>query len=73
MKICREMDLVPNTLVQQALVLWLRWNDGFEKVTEQMYSAGLEREQAEQVLDELDQVRREAVRLSQVILNSDEG
>lgn len=58
-----EMDL------REALVLWLRWNEAYERVTERLYDGQFGSEQTETVLDEVESLRREAVRLSQELLD----
>jgi hypothetical protein len=55
---------------QEALLVWLRWNDAHERITTSLYGAGQDTRQIEQMLDHLDQLRMQAVRLSQELLDS---
>jgi hypothetical protein len=55
--------------LREALLLWLRWNDAYERVTERLYAGQFSPEQTEAVMDEVDDLRREAIRLSHELLN----
>ena len=54
---------------RKALSMWLRWNDAHEEATTQMFSAGRRVELIEDVLDQIDQLRHEAVLLSRQLLD----
>lgn len=54
---------------REALVLWLRWNQAYEHVTEQMFQAGQDPARLQQLMDQMDDLRREAVAQSQQLLD----
>jgi len=54
---------------REALVLWLRWNQAYEHVTEQMFQAGQNPAQLQDIMDQMDDLRREAVAQSQQLLD----
>jgi hypothetical protein len=53
----------------KAVRLWLRWNDAYEKVSACLYAAGPDPRRVEELSDELDQLRRQAIRLSRQATN----
>jgi hypothetical protein len=53
-----------------ALELWLRWNTTYESVTESMYQAGSDQRMLEQTMDQLDQLRFQAIELSRQLVES---
>jgi hypothetical protein len=55
---------------EAALVLWLRWNDAFEKVNRELYSNRQDPETLEVLLSQLDSLRQEAVRRTEAALNA---
>jgi hypothetical protein len=57
---------------QEALFLWLRWNDAHQRATSVLYDAGEDSARIEQILDQLDQLRLKAVQISQELLDSAE-
>jgi hypothetical protein len=54
---------------REALVLWLRWNQAYEHVAEQMLQAGHDPARLEQLMDQMDELRREAVAQSHQLLD----
>lgn len=52
----------------EALHLWLRWNSAYEHVTEEMFHAGQDQRKMEALMDEMDQLRRQAIDLSRSVL-----
>lgn len=55
--------------MREALLLWLRWNTAYEQATERLYEAGPSPEKIEDLLDWLDQLRGEAIKVSREILD----
>jgi hypothetical protein len=53
----------------KALQLWLRWNDAYEKTTACMFDRGQDRRAIEDLMDQLDQLRLQAVRLSRTVVS----
>src|SRR3990172_5559464 len=45
---------------REALVLWLRWNEAYEKATTHLFAAGQSAEKLEDFMDSMDQLRRQA-------------
>lgn len=56
---------------REALVLWLRWNEAYERVTEQMYQPGTSQESLQDTMDQVEDLRRQAISLSQEMLERD--
>lgn len=54
---------------REALVMWLRWNQAYEHVTERMFQAGHNPAQLQELMDQMDDLRREAVAQSQQLLD----
>jgi hypothetical protein len=54
---------------RDALVLWLRWNEAYERVTANMFCSGDDRRQLEALMDQMDQLRRRAIKLSHELLD----
>lgn len=54
---------------REALVLWLRWNQAYEHVTEQMFQAGQDPARLQEMMDRMDDLRREAIAQSQQLLD----
>ena len=55
---------------QEALHLWLRWNNAYERVTVAMTKPGGSQRQIEELMDQMDVLRRRAIELSQEIVDS---
>lgn len=53
---------------EQALVLWLRWNDAYERVTSEMFEQRDNPERVDQLLGQVDELRRQAVETTQAVL-----
>jgi hypothetical protein len=53
---------------QEALRLWLRWNDAYEKVCEVLFQSRGDPQKLEQLMDRKDQIRQQAVELSRKLL-----
>lgn len=54
---------------REALVLWLRWNQAYEHVTERMFQSGQNPARLQEMMDQMDDLRREAVVQSQQLLD----
>jgi hypothetical protein len=54
---------------QEALLLWLRWNDAHQRMTGLLYESRQDQRTVEELLDQLDRLRQEAVQLSQELLD----
>jgi hypothetical protein len=52
----------------QVLGMWLQWSTAYEKVAGRMFEEGEDAEKLEALLDELDQLRLDAVELSEGLL-----
>jgi hypothetical protein len=55
---------------RDALLLWLHWNDAYERVTEAMCRPGQTQDQLESLMDSMDQLRREAIAKSHELLDA---
>ena len=55
---------------QDALLLWLRWNSAYERSTAALYDARQNPREQEQIMDQMDQLRQQAVNLSRELLDS---
>ena len=53
---------------REAVGLWLNWNLAYEQVTERLFALGQDQGKLEEVMDQMDQVRLRAVRLSQQLV-----
>jgi hypothetical protein len=49
---------------KEALELWLRWNECYEHVSAQAFAAGGDPRRLEELMDEMDQVRQQALDIS---------
>lgn len=54
---------------QEALTLWLRWNDAQEHIDANLFAARHDIQQATELLDQLDRLRQRAVKLSSQLLD----
>jgi len=52
----------------EALHLWLRWNSAYEHITEDMFRAGQDQRKLESLMDQMDQLRQQAIDLSRSVL-----
>ncbi len=52
----------------EAIRLWLRWNEAYERVTAEMYQSGGDPRKTEELMDQMDQLRRQAIELSNEVL-----
>jgi hypothetical protein len=55
---------------REVLALWLQWNDAHEQATQAMFEAAGDPGQVEQLMDQLDVMRRQAVEASRKILDA---
>jgi hypothetical protein len=53
---------------QQALQLWLNWNEAYEQEMACLFKSGQPMQRVEYSMDQLDDARQEAVRLSETII-----
>jgi len=49
-------------------MLWLSWNSTYEKVTARMCKPGQDSAKLEAMMDEMDQLRKRAIELSEEVL-----
>jgi hypothetical protein len=54
---------------REALVLWLRWNHAYEHVTVSMFESKSDPKQLEELMDQMERLRQEAIELSQKLLD----
>ncbi len=54
---------------EEALRFWMRWNDAYERVTSCMFDARHDQRKLEDMMDQMDQLRRRAIELSQRLLD----
>jgi len=57
------------TAYQEVLDVWLRWNQGYETLTERMYQARHDPARVEALAEELDRLRHQAVAMSRQLLH----
>ena len=55
---------------QDALLLWLRWNNAYERVTAAIYDSRQDPCEQEELMDQMDQLRQQAVAMSHELLDS---
>ena len=63
---------VPQAVIeryQEALTLWLRWNDAHERINASLFEARQDLTQSAELLDQLDFLRQKAVKLSSELLD----
>jgi hypothetical protein len=53
----------------KVLSMWLSWSEAYEQVTSRMYRDGEDPQELESLMDEMDQVRQDAVKLSESLLD----
>lgn len=53
---------------RDVLALWLRWNEAYQRSTELMFAGDQSSEQIESLMDQIDQLRQQAVQLSRDLL-----
>tara|TARA_B100000959_G_scaffold281378_1_gene345296 strand:- start:507 stop:917 length:411 start_codon:yes stop_codon:yes gene_type:complete len=53
----------------RVLSMWLSWSEAYEEITSRMYRDGEDTQELESLMDEMDQVRQEAVKLSESLLD----
>ena len=54
---------------REALVSWLRWNEAYERVSTAMYDSQNDPRQLESLMDQMDRLRRRAIKLSHELLD----
>ena len=55
---------------QEAVMLWLSWNSTYEKLTAKMCRAGTDQAKLEALMDEMDQLRTQAITLSEELIRA---
>lgn len=50
--------------------MWLRWNDGYQQITEQMFRSRETPGRLQEMLDDLDRLRLEAASATRQLLES---
>jgi hypothetical protein len=67
----RHEDDVPPEIPdwKEALVLWLSWNSTYEKLTKRMCKQGQSKDKIEAMMDELDELRGRALKLSEDLIS----
>lgn len=58
---------------RQVLQMWLRWHEASQKITERMFAERDNAQKLQEMLDDLDRLRQEAVAASQQILEEGVG
>ena len=58
-----------NTSWNQVIAMWLQWSSAYEQVSGRLFEDGEDAHKLEALLDEMDQLRLEAVELSEGLLN----
>ena len=58
-----------DALAEEALLLWLKWNNAYERVTMVMMQPGFSQEDLEEHMDQMDQLRHRAAELSRGVLD----
>ncbi len=58
---------------QAALLLWLRWHDAQQRITRSMFDARHDQVRLTQLMDQLDALRQEAVRVSNELIELTDG
>jgi hypothetical protein len=53
---------------RETLRLWLRWNDLHERLTEQLFAAGVDPQRVQDELDRVEQLRFAAIRRTRALL-----
>ena len=60
-------DTIPEW--KEALMLWLSWNSTYEKVASRMCKEGVDQRKIEAMMDEMDQLRRRAIEMSERMIS----
>jgi len=55
---------------REAVMLWLSWNSTHERLTAKMYQSGQDQAKIMALMDEMDQLRRQAICLSEELLRA---
>ena len=63
-----ESDTGPTKAFRDALTLWLRWNQAHEQITRALFDSGKPDQQLEDLMDQLDRMRKQAVELSEGLI-----
>ena len=53
---------------RDALTLWLQWNQAHEQITRALFDSGKPDQQLEDLMDQLDRMRKQAVKLSEGLI-----
>jgi hypothetical protein len=64
-----EVDQLDDAPWLKALRLWLEWNHAFEKATSRMFAGGDDHQRIEDMMDQVDRLRHEAVQLSEELIS----
>jgi hypothetical protein len=65
----REQAMTDHELhCRDVLALWLRWNEAYQRSTELMFAGDQSPEQIELLMDQMDQLRQQAVQMSRELL-----
>jgi len=54
--------------MEEALRLWLRWNDAYERLTTEMFQVAHDRSRVEAVAEEVDNLRQRALATTRAAL-----
>ena len=71
---CRALDEAdtvtdPANAWREALRLWLRWNQAHDQITRTLFEDGKPSQKLEDVMDQLDSMRKQAVTLSEELIS----
>ena len=58
----------PAKAFRDALTLWLQWNQAHEQITRTLFDSGKPDQQLEDLMDQLDRMRKKAVSLSEGLI-----
>ena len=62
-----------NTSWNRVIGMWLQWSSAYEQISGKLFADGEDAHMLEALLDEMDQLRLEAVELSEGLLNYSDG
>ena len=71
---CRALDEAEHVVDasnawREALQLWLRWNQAHDQITRALFEGGKPSQRLEDVMDQLDSMRKQAVALSEDLIS----
>lgn len=64
-----EYSAAAGSAYREALRLWLRWNQAHDQITRTLFEDGKPTQKLEDVMDQLDSMRKQAVALSEGLIS----